>query len=292
MSSASWALDSATLWPLQTTQRSSRASRSTRWSRSLACTARLALSRRAAPRLRMLELLDQRQQALLQVLGRHRPGMAQAHDAAAVDDEGFGHAGHAPGQAAAPLRVEQRQRIGVAVAPQEGGALLGRVAVVEADDAHAGLAGELAQHRQFGAAGRAPGREHIEHPDLALRRGRAIAAQALQVERRRRLADQRRRWLGLRIVLQQAAGQQADQGGGQREGKQGAELHGVDKVGTLNGVGSSCCGASAGRRRRAATAHRPPAVIASTPAQTQLMKGLICTRSAQRPSAAASPRLT
>ncbi|MBQ3405174.1 MAG: electron transfer flavoprotein subunit alpha/FixB family protein, partial [Oscillospiraceae bacterium] len=49
-----------------------------------------------------------------------------------------------PGQAAAPLRVEQRQRIGVAVALQEGGALLGRVAVVEADDAHAGLAGELA----------------------------------------------------------------------------------------------------------------------------------------------------
>src|SRR5688572_5822544 len=93
-STASGALESASVWFWHTRQRSSSASAAVRLSRSVFCPQaepqRMIQTKAIA--LATAQLLDQRQELFLRHLRRERPDVLVADDALAVDDVGLGHA--------------------------------------------------------------------------------------------------------------------------------------------------------------------------------------------------------
>src|ERR1700741_3247316 len=124
-STARSALESAIVWFWHTRQRSSAESAATRLSRS-SCP-RTAVERRTATTKKILftrQLPDQRQDFLRQDLARHRADLLVADEAALVDHVGLGHAVDAVVDADAPLRVDHRQAVGVAVGGQPAQAVL------------------------------------------------------------------------------------------------------------------------------------------------------------------------
>ena len=88
-----------------------------------------------------------------------------------------GHAVDAPVDAGAPVRVEADLGVGVALGAQEAAHVLGRVLLRDAIDRDAfgferGIGGERHQVLVLEMAGLAPGAEHVDHADMALRAGR------------------------------------------------------------------------------------------------------------------------
>lgn len=111
-------------------------------------------------------------QPLLQPAGIDRPGVALQHPAPGIDQQGEGQgAGTVAGllHQRRPLLLRQQQRIGDAGLMGEF-AHPGGVVEGDADDLDALLAPRLVrplQHRNFTAAGLAPGRPEIDHAQLA-----------------------------------------------------------------------------------------------------------------------------
>src|SRR5262249_59558275 len=198
---ASAALESASVWFWHTRQRSSCASAVTRRS-STGSSCPLAWNARATRRksnkslATLRQLLDERAQLLLDDLRRERPDALVADDALAVDHVGLGHAVDAVVDGDAPGRVESDdlERIAVPLEPRQG--ILARILVVQADHRCDSRARELAHHRMLYEARRAPRGPDIHHPHRAehVLLGEALVGllQEQQLERRRRLADERR----------------------------------------------------------------------------------------------------
>src|SRR6185503_15787003 len=96
-STASGALESASVWFWHTRQRSSCARFATRLSRlgSTCANTGREKARTSNSLATLRQLLDERTQLLLRVLRRERSDVLVADDALAVDDVGLGHAVHA-----------------------------------------------------------------------------------------------------------------------------------------------------------------------------------------------------
>src|SRR5215467_1085492 len=176
-SSASGAFDSASVWFWHTRQRSSSASAITRFSSagsaaagaaSFAMTgAATSAASSSAATLCTVELFDERQQGVLDELGRERPDALVADDALLVDQVGLGHAVDAVVDSDAAVEVEDRDLVRIAHALQPREAVLALVLVVEPVYRHVAALREVEKHRVLFAAGDAPRRPHVEHPDLA-----------------------------------------------------------------------------------------------------------------------------
>src|SRR5687768_3458996 len=198
-STASGALESASVWFWHTRQRSS-------WARSLVLfssngsSAATALENSTRNKSRCLttavELLHQRHDLLPGGLGRERADVLVADHALAVDDVGFGHAVHAVVDADAAGGVEYRELVRVAVALEPGQRVLARVLVVQPDHRRDARARELADHRVLDQAGRAPRGPDVEDPHAAqhvfVRERLLRRVEPRQLEARRGLADERR----------------------------------------------------------------------------------------------------
>src|SRR5687767_6444271 len=116
-STASGALESASVWFWQTRQRSSSARAATRFSSKGSCPAATAAqSRVIKTRNLATELLHQRHELLLGHLRGERPDVLVADHALAIDDVGFRHAVHAIVDGDAPGGVVHRELVGIAVA--------------------------------------------------------------------------------------------------------------------------------------------------------------------------------
>src|SRR5688500_7820440 len=194
-STASGALESASVWFWHTRQRSSCARLLTRDSSggSSARTAvEMSMNRKSLTT--AVQLGDQRPDLLLRHLGRERPDVLVADHALAVDDVGFGHAVHAVVDADAAGGVEYRELVRVAVALEPGQRVLARVLVVQPDHRRDAGARELADHRVLDQAGRAPRGPDVEDPHAAqhvLVRERLLRrVEPRQLEPRRGLADE------------------------------------------------------------------------------------------------------
>src|SRR5262245_35859380 len=233
-SSASGAFDSARVWFWHTRQRSSSASAITRFSSagsaaagaaSLAATGSVASTISRASALCTFELFHQRQQRVLHDFRGEGPDALVADDALLVDQVGLGHAVDAVVDADASFEIEYRDLVGIAHALQPGEAVLALVLVVEAVDRHCAARREVEQHRVLLAAGDAPRRPHVEHPDLAehvaLAELLAGLVQLRQLEVRRGLADERRGHLA-RVELEpygEEKEQRDEDGGGDGEAR-------------------------------------------------------------------------
>src|SRR6185503_14295071 len=116
-STASGALESASVWFWHTRQRSSCASAATRLSISVFCPKAVpARSKQAARMLRTAtQLLHQRCELLLRDVGRERADVLIADHALAVDDVRFRHAVDAVVDRDASGGVVDREAVGVAV---------------------------------------------------------------------------------------------------------------------------------------------------------------------------------
>src|SRR5688500_12466707 len=211
-STASGALESASVWFWQTRQPSSSASAATRLSRSsagMAWPAQKQSTRRSA--LATAELLHQRRELLLRHLGGERPDVLVADHALAIDDVGFRHAVDAIVDGDTPRGVVHRELVRIAVARKPRERVLARVLVVQAD--HRDSLGKLGDHRMLHQARRAPRGPHVEYPHLAehllLREGLGRLVEPRQLEGRRGLADERRGHFA-RIELESDA-EQAEQ---------------------------------------------------------------------------------
>src|SRR5258706_534913 len=113
------AFESAIVWFWHTRQRSSEAMSMTRFSRTGFSWEKTRLEnkkQKAKAPLFTLQLLDERQDALLHHLGRHRADLLVADDAFLVDHVGLGHAVDAVVDADPAVGVEERGAAWVAVA--------------------------------------------------------------------------------------------------------------------------------------------------------------------------------
>src|SRR5688500_3493791 len=133
-STASGALESASVWFWQTRQRSSCASAATRLSSSVFCARTGAQPRSSRRKSLAIELSAERPQLLLRDLRRERADMLVADHALAVDDVRFRHAVDAVVDRDAARGVVHREPVGVAIAPEPGQRVLARVLVVQTDD--------------------------------------------------------------------------------------------------------------------------------------------------------------
>src|SRR5262249_8901940 len=223
--------------------------------------------------LRTLQFLHERQDALAHDLRRQDADALVADHASAVDDEGFGHAVDAVVHAEASLAVMQRERVGIAEAPEPGKRLLGLVLVVEADHGCRARAGERGERGVLLPARNAPRSPHVEDPHFAGEglRGHALVGRAerRQLERRRAPADERR-WQLARVEREPHA---EERGGDaeERERNEAAPIHGRDAL-------------------KAASA--PPAAMSSVPSQIQPTNGLCCRRTTHSFSESGSPSAT
>src|SRR5262245_9683172 len=159
-STASAACESARVWFWHTRQRSSSASVMTRFSSKGSSTtgeaemarelARMRQTRKA--KLRTLQLLHERQDAIAHDIGREDADALVADHALLVDDEGFRHAIDAVIHAEPAVAVVKRQGEGVAEARQPGEGLAALVLVVEAHDRRGAAAREGSERRMLLAA--------------------------------------------------------------------------------------------------------------------------------------------
>src|SRR4051794_9023013 len=135
-STASSALESASVWFWHTRQRSSEARSITRFSRSGFCPWAMAEKASAAKQetrsLFTLELPDQRHHALRQHIWRDRADLLEADDALLVDDVGLGHSVNAVVDADFAVRIVERRAVRIAVAREPAQAVLALVLVVQA----------------------------------------------------------------------------------------------------------------------------------------------------------------
>src|SRR5258706_15805152 len=118
-STASSGFESAMVWFWHTRQRSSEAMSMTRFSRTGFSWEKTRLEnkkQKAKAPLFTLQLLDERHDALLHHLGRHRADLLVADDAFLVDHVGLGHAVDAVVDADPAVGVEERGAAWVAVA--------------------------------------------------------------------------------------------------------------------------------------------------------------------------------
>src|SRR5688572_7031286 len=127
-STASGALESASVWFWHTRQRSSCARAATRLSSAVSSAARaMEQTSSSAASLATAQLLQQRRDLALRHLGADRADVLVADHAALVDDVGLGHAVDAVVDRDAPARVGHRQPVRVAVALEPGQRVLARV---------------------------------------------------------------------------------------------------------------------------------------------------------------------
>src|SRR6185503_8891673 len=210
-STASGALESASVWFWQTRQRSSLDRSRTRFSRTGSSWAMASPQKRTSASL-TIQFFQKRFDLLFEDLRRHRADALVADHALAVDDVGFGDAVDAVVERDAPGAVVHRGGERVAVARQPWQRVLARILVVQADHRHRAR-GEARDLGMLDQAGRAPRRPDVEHPDAAehvlLRENLVGRGEQRQLERRCRLADQRRRHLAR--VEAQADGEQNDE---------------------------------------------------------------------------------
>src|SRR5687768_13799660 len=136
-STASGALESASVWFWHTRQRSSLDNAFTRFSRFGSSAPSTAGQYTVKIKNRSLstpaQLLHQRQHFLLHHLARQRADVLEADHAAPVDDIGLGHPVHAVVDADAPGDVGDGQVERIAVAFEPGQRVVAGVLVVEAD---------------------------------------------------------------------------------------------------------------------------------------------------------------
>src|SRR6266850_8406401 len=204
-SSARGAFESAMVWFWQTRQRSSAARVMTLCSSagsaaagaaSFAYTHGTVAARRNARTLSTAELLHQRQQLVLDDLGRERADALVADDAQLVDHVGLGHAVDAVVDADLAVDVVDRELVGIAHAFQPRQAVFALVLVVESVERHRAASGEIEQDRVLLAAAHAPRCPHVEHPDFPehvfFSECLCGFAQLGQLEVGRGLADERR----------------------------------------------------------------------------------------------------
>src|SRR5688572_10801419 len=273
-STASGALESASVWFWHTRQRSSCARAATRLSSSVFCARTGAQPRTGRRKNLAIELSDERPQLLLRDLRRERADVLVADHALAVDDVGFGHAVDAVVDRDAPGGVVDREPVGVAVAPAPGQRVLARVLVIEADDRN--VLREVADYRVLGEARRAPRGPHVQDPHraehLLLAEGLVGRVEQRQLEMRRGLADERRRHLA-RIQVQPDA-EQRDQGD-ERE-RQPDLFH----AGTVTSRRFSALN----RYRRSLAARKPPSAMIRQPPQIQSTNGLCWILTSHAPS--------
>src|SRR5438046_6310805 len=119
-STASGALESASVWFWHTRQRSSCARSVTRRSSCASWAAAQASQAMSSHLATRIQLPHQRLDLLLHHIRGERPDVLVADDAFAIDDIGLGHAVDAIVDADAPVRVEHDQVKGVAVALEPG----------------------------------------------------------------------------------------------------------------------------------------------------------------------------
>src|SRR5439155_16367945 len=195
-STASGALESASVWFWHTRQRSSCARSVTRRSSAAFCANALAIQAMSSHLATGIQLLHQRLDLLLHDVGGERSDVLVADDALAIDDVGLGHAVDAVVDADAPARVEHDEMKRVAVALEPGQRLVAGVLVVEPDDRRESRLGDARHHWVLDQAWRAPRGPHAHDPHLAehvlLREALLGLVQERQLESRRRLADQGR----------------------------------------------------------------------------------------------------
>src|SRR4051812_2035798 len=174
------ALESAIVWFWQTRQRSSAESAMTRASSAGSAAAGAASfapawasqasatrATRATSALATLQLLDERQQRLLDDLRRERADALVADHSALVDQVGLGNAVDAVVDPDPALEVVGGRLVRIAHALQPGEAVLALVLVVHPDQRHGAVLRQLEQHGMLLAAGHAPRGPDVEHPHLA-----------------------------------------------------------------------------------------------------------------------------
>src|SRR5687768_15436745 len=165
-STASGALESASVWFWHTRQRSSFASAATRFSVSGFCASDGAKAIQSSSALaRLTQLLPERLELLARDLGGERADVLVADHAALVDDVGLGDAVDAVVDRDAPRGVVDRELVRVAVALEPRQRVFARVLVVQPD--HRDALRELGDHRVLDQARRAPRRPDVEDPHLA-----------------------------------------------------------------------------------------------------------------------------
>src|SRR4051812_5652852 len=149
-STASSALESASVWFWHTRQRSSVASAATRFSRTAlswfsAITAKASATKQKTKNLLTLERLDERQDLLRQHLRGHRADLLKADDALLVDHVRLRHAIDAVVHADLAVGIVERGAVGIAVARQPFQPVFAPVLVVQAVERHAGALRKLHQ---------------------------------------------------------------------------------------------------------------------------------------------------
>src|SRR3990172_3940273 len=156
-STASGALESASVWFWQTRQRSSCASAAVRFSTEESSPRTLkdntSKKRNLAAR---IQFLHQRRDLLLRDFGRERADVLVADHPVAVDNVGFRHAVDAVVDADAAGGVEHRELERIAVAREPRQRVLAGVLVVEADHGRDLRFRQRGDHRMLHQAGRAP----------------------------------------------------------------------------------------------------------------------------------------
>src|SRR5207249_8786241 len=115
-----------------------------------------------------LQLPSHGQYLALERFGGEWPDLLVSNDALLVDDKGLRHAIYAIVDADAPVPVDHRRSVGVAVLLQPRLSLLRIVLVIETVDWNEIGSGELHQKRVLDATGDTPRCPHVEQPHLAL----------------------------------------------------------------------------------------------------------------------------
>src|SRR5258708_1869327 len=281
-SMASGAFESASVWFWQTRQRSSWERLVTRRSSTGSC-ASTQLAQSANSSLATgVQFPHQRLDLLLHDVRAKRADVLVADHALAVDDVGLGHAVHAVVDADAAVGIEHDQLIRVAVALEPGQRVVARVLVVQPDHGSEPGLRDARHHRVLDQARRAPRRPHVHDPHLAehvlLRETLVGLGKQRQLERRRRLADQRRRYLAR--IEAQADREQRDQRDEDAERPE-RSLHAVTSAARLWGRTT--------RYLRSLAASSPPSAMMRQPTKIQSMKGLCCTFTSHEPSSNGSP---
>src|SRR6185503_8004652 len=131
-STASSALESASVWFWHTRQRSSVETCMTRFSRFSSARSGTETNARTSSSLLTLQLAHQRHDALRHDLRRDRADLLVADDALLVDHVGLGHAVHAVVDADLAVQVLERSAVRVAVALEPLQPVVALVLVVEA----------------------------------------------------------------------------------------------------------------------------------------------------------------
>src|SRR5687768_3670982 len=166
-STASGALESASVWFWHTRQRSSCARSATRRSRlGFPCPNAVPTRNRAMKKslATPCELLYERPELLLRDPGRERPDVLVADDSLLVDHVRLGYAVHAVVDADAAGLVVDRDLERIAVLLEPGKRVGALVLVVEPDDRRDARAREIGHDRVLLQARRAPGRPNVHDP--------------------------------------------------------------------------------------------------------------------------------